>query len=762
LELIYDSGMKAFPARLPQQPIFYPVLDLEYARQTASDWNAKNGQFAGYVTQFKMEEPYIDRFELHTVGGTQYQEFWIPVEELEEFNKHITGHIKVVEAHFGEAFQGFVPDRFGLEGKHAVEQFTLLANSYVYKRMDFYLEIKRNHKAIFLNYPFWQRHEFKNQGLKEKVLQAIREAWLTSFPKTPLPQTPIPEEAPPVKQKDAPPLAEPVDQNKPHTEQTKSQSFVNPAQDKKLPVKSSEPHPLVKPVARNIPLVSQTQAPAAVSPDRETPPPVKQTESNFAKGIQLGLAGQYHEAIEKLSKAVEEDHRHVIAYTSLGVAFHKSGDDDRALACYDSALKIDLKNAEAHYFRANILYSQGNAREAIAEYTTAMGLAPELIEAHQKDTPEDRLTDYTRTPAEMYWIAKPAQRILELNKSIESSPRQGHFLKERAAEYSRLMNYEQAIADYSSSLAIQPDDANAHHFRGLAYEQIGQPDRALDDYQRSITIDPQLSSVYVNRGVAFGQMGHFRQSIASLTEAIRLAPRNPDGYFNRGMTYIQQGDFEKAISDFSRVIELSSNDEAAYYWRGISNEETGRRSEAVADYRQFLALTRDANARQEIEGRLGQLDNGKPKRESRRSGFWSSRQKSNQIQTEEVEQTVDLHRLIVALGERAVHSTWFGSGVDCYGEKAEELYAYADHNKPIEGQVFFHITSGIQQTMMGDFQAFEPDADSPWIFIRAWEGSGFYIETNDPKVRKHLKKQFKRAEDIEDATPSYEGMFIRV
>ena len=69
LELIYESGMKAFPARLPQQPIFYPVLQLEYARQVASDWNVKNGQLAGYVTQFKVEDEYIDQFEEHTVGG---------------------------------------------------------------------------------------------------------------------------------------------------------------------------------------------------------------------------------------------------------------------------------------------------------------------------------------------------------------------------------------------------------------------------------------------------------------------------------------------------------------------------------------------------------------------------------------------------------------------------------------------------------------------------------------------------------------------
>jgi hypothetical protein len=39
LALIYEGGMKAFPARLPQQPIFYPVLQLEYARQTATKQN---------------------------------------------------------------------------------------------------------------------------------------------------------------------------------------------------------------------------------------------------------------------------------------------------------------------------------------------------------------------------------------------------------------------------------------------------------------------------------------------------------------------------------------------------------------------------------------------------------------------------------------------------------------------------------------------------------------------------------------------------
>jgi len=748
LELIYDSGMKSFPARLPQQPIFYPVLQLEYARQTASDWNAKSGQSAGYVTQFNVEDQYISQFEKHTVGSSQHQEFWIPAEQVDEFNKHITGHIKVLEAHFGDAFQGFIPESFGLQGKNAVEQFTLLANSYLYKRMDFYLEIKRNHKAVFLNYPFWQKYDFKNPGLKAKVIQAIKEAWLTSFPQIPL-VTAVPENSTPVKQTDSQPSGIAVDEDVTLAKQTDAhpQSFVNAIHEEPTPVK---------------PMDASAHTPRLVRPVHEDVALVKQTASHFSRGIELGLSGKVQEAIGELSKAVSEDPDHVIANTSLGVAFHRLGEDDRALSCYEDALKIDPKSAEAHYFRANILYAQGNVREAIAGYRTAIGLKPELIQAHQKSSPQDRLTNYSPAPAEMYWIAKPAHRILDLNKSLESNPGQASLFKERAAEYYRLWNYEQAIADYSVSLAIQPEDASVLHFRGGAYEQLQQFDRAMEDYQRAVAINPQLSDVYIHRGVTLGKMGNFRQSVISLTEGIRLAPKNPDGYFNRGMTHVQLGDLERAIEDFSMVIQLSPNDETAYYWRGISNEEAGRRDEAIADYRRFLALSQDAHAREEIEQRLSQWNEGKRNGASSRSVVPDDRQKTNEVPSEKLDQNLDLYDIIVALGNRALDSIWLGSGVSCYGERAEELLSFTDHNQPMEGQDFLRITSGIRQTIAGDFQAFDPDAASPWLFIRAWDGRGFYMETNDPKIKKQLQTHFQSVEEVEGASPPYESLFIHI
>lgn len=41
LELIEASGMREFPPRLPDQPIFYPVTSEDYAVKIARDWNAR-------------------------------------------------------------------------------------------------------------------------------------------------------------------------------------------------------------------------------------------------------------------------------------------------------------------------------------------------------------------------------------------------------------------------------------------------------------------------------------------------------------------------------------------------------------------------------------------------------------------------------------------------------------------------------------------------------------------------------------------------
>ena len=97
--LIEQSGFKSFPPRLSEQPIFYPVLNEKYAIEIASKWNTKDGLFSGnvgYVLKFDTSDDYISKFDVQTVGASYHKEYWIPAEELAEFNENIIGLIEVV------------------------------------------------------------------------------------------------------------------------------------------------------------------------------------------------------------------------------------------------------------------------------------------------------------------------------------------------------------------------------------------------------------------------------------------------------------------------------------------------------------------------------------------------------------------------------------------------------------------------------------------------------------------------------------------
>ena len=100
MELIRQSGWKRLPPRLPGQPIFYPVLQLEYARKIARDWNA-NATGGGFVLRFRVRTEYLRRFEIHQVGGQLHSEYWIPAEQLDELNDNIEGLIECIEEYPG-------------------------------------------------------------------------------------------------------------------------------------------------------------------------------------------------------------------------------------------------------------------------------------------------------------------------------------------------------------------------------------------------------------------------------------------------------------------------------------------------------------------------------------------------------------------------------------------------------------------------------------------------------------------------------------
>lgn len=96
LALVEASGYRRWPARLPEQPIFYPVTNPQYAAEIAGNWNVKDSG-AGFVTRFEVRKTFMDRYPVQCVGAAHHTEWWVPAEELEALNDQIVGTIEVIQ-----------------------------------------------------------------------------------------------------------------------------------------------------------------------------------------------------------------------------------------------------------------------------------------------------------------------------------------------------------------------------------------------------------------------------------------------------------------------------------------------------------------------------------------------------------------------------------------------------------------------------------------------------------------------------------------
>ncbi|MBF5046542.1 MULTISPECIES: hypothetical protein [Myxococcaceae] len=191
LELILDADARAFPPRLPDQPVFYPVLNEGYAVQIARDWNTPDAfsGYAGFVTAFDLEESFLARYERKVVGASQHEELWVPAEELREFNERIVARIRVTRAFYGERYEGPQPPSASvLQGRDPRGQLRVLG---ALDAAALAQEVERSWKLVLANHGFWSACAPAQQGLSEaqvaSALGALREAWGRHYTALPLP-----------------------------------------------------------------------------------------------------------------------------------------------------------------------------------------------------------------------------------------------------------------------------------------------------------------------------------------------------------------------------------------------------------------------------------------------------------------------------------------------------------------------------------------------------------------------------------------------
>jgi len=212
--------------------------------------------------------------------------------------------------------------------------------------------------------------------------------------------------------------------------------------------------------------------------------------------IVLGLAGCG--SGNRVTRSEEARH-----YVKAGLKYYQSGLFDKALSSYDAALGLDPSCADAYNGRGDVREEKGEYGLAVTEYTRA-------IKADAGYFPGYYNRGRLFIKLELY-----REAIEDFSAALGLRPDSLEAL------------YHRAIDDFNEFIAMHPDRAEGYNRRGVALARKNELEKAVRDFTRSMELNPYFVEAYRNRSWAYDKMGKKEEARADAQEAKRLEPRKP-------------------------------------------------------------------------------------------------------------------------------------------------------------------------------------------------------------------------------------------
>lgn len=242
--------------------------------------------------------------------------------------------------------------------------------------------------------------------------------------------------------------------------------------------------------------------------------------------------------------------------------------DDRTIANYTEAIRIDPKNACVyHYKRGVAWHNKGECDKAIAD----------LIEALRLD-------------AQRGILSGVRGRVSHANDDLDlaladliKDPRDALSFRLRAMDWWKKKEFDKAIADCTDAIRLDPQDAFSFSMRSWCWSEKKEHDKAIDDLTEAIAIDPKNADSLSFRAQCWVQKKEFDKAIEDTTRALEIDPKSTFAFVSRAHCWVEKKDFDRAISDYSAAIESNPRDATSFNCRALCWRDKGTFDEALYD-----------------------------------------------------------------------------------------------------------------------------------------------------------------------------------
>ena len=336
-----------------------------------------------------------------------------------------------------------------------------------------------------------------------------------------------------------------------------------------------------------------------------------------------------------------------IMYWNRGRTYCDMEDSAKALADYDTAYKLALKDKkgatniqEILYGRAQLYYEQkeydkadadyaqmlkndetdqsamvGLIRNMIArkEYDKALELANkcEKYDADYEETYRYRMqiydkmgeTDKAIDDAVIYFEKSDAPQhyllksIMGKHLSYALAKVQAQIQKNNDHSWKQLRihiykwgyDYANAILCYNQLQQEFGSSASIYYNRSECYNEIGDTERAIADITKCIELgDGKDYYAIISRADYYREGGQYKEAIADFTKGIELDPTSAYAYYKRGWCYELSGDDDSAMKDYNAGIDVDKNCPYIFLMRGKLYLKRGKKEKANTDFEEVI------------------------------------------------------------------------------------------------------------------------------------------------------------------------------
>jgi RNA polymerase-associated protein CTR9 len=330
----------------------------------------------------------------------------------------------------------------------------------------------------------------------------------------------------------------------------------------------------------------------------------------------LGLARDRMQRLEQalidLQAAVACDENSTAARTALAEAWLRKGDDRRALALFETVLKVEPQNTAALSGAAGLYLKHDLNLQAADVLERLIRTRPGDSKAHSElGAARAGLNDLGKAresfeaalgidPANVSALIglghlevksgrpEEAMRLLRRASALNPAAFEPHFLL--ATAWSDGKRYEDAIREYKEALRLGGDDPQIYYHLARAYHATGEEEESRKAMAQFTALRAKANENDQNlreaarlteQARAMVDGNRLSEAITLLEQSRGLGGSNPQLLFRLAGLYYDTRQFDRAREDIDAAIELAPAEWTYHYLAGLIDKTTGRLEQAA-------------------------------------------------------------------------------------------------------------------------------------------------------------------------------------